>query len=153
MLAHRPEIETRYRLSRMTGQHLACWRHIERAATPAADTRLRQPRVIIRYNRIDHDLAMMTAAQFLDRLGRSRDLRGPRHQSSAIAQSPTVILDMRELDAAGAELNRQRDHVGDTVDICAVYHDIDREWDFQSHHVGGERTLAPECAVITCDAV
>ena len=55
--------------------------------------------------------AVMLVPQFLDLGGRALDLLGGRHQRRAILQRPAVILHVRDLDAAGAELEREIDHV------------------------------------------
>ncbi len=60
---------------------------------------------------------------------------------------------MRDFDAACAERERQIDHVGDVIDIGAVHHGVDGERQLAPHHVGGERTLARECALIAGDMI
>ena len=54
-------VETRNHLGRMTRQHLARRRDVERAAAPAAHAGLRIARVIIRQRGIDHDAAVMAS--------------------------------------------------------------------------------------------
>src|SRR6266403_3749719 len=81
VLAYRPEFKAGNGLGSVAGQHFAGWCHVERAPPPAADAWLRKPRVIVGHDRVDDDLAVMPAAQFLDRRGGALNLLGARHQS------------------------------------------------------------------------
>ena len=86
--------------------------------------------MIVRHDRIDHDLAVMPTPQFLDRCGRALDLLRVRHQSRPVLQCPAVILHVRDLDPAGAERERERHHLLDVTAIGAVHHGVDSERDF-----------------------
>src|ERR1051326_8952334 len=103
MLTHVPELEARDDLSGVTGQHLAGRRHIERAPAPTADARVWEAGEIIGHHRVDDDLAAMRAPQPLDVTQSRLDLLTRRHQRGAVLQRPAVILDVRNLDARGAE--------------------------------------------------
>src|SRR5262245_31461154 len=59
-LAHVPEFKAGNRLSRVTGQHLACRCHVEGAATPAANAWLWIAGIVVGHDRIDDDAAVMT---------------------------------------------------------------------------------------------
>ena len=74
--------------------------------------------------------------------GGALDLLARRHQRGAVLQRPAVILHMRDLDAAGAERQREVDHVGDALDIGAMHDDVDGERQTEPHRLGGERALA-----------
>ena len=67
----------------------------------------------------------MRLAQRLDRGGRALDLLARRHQGGAVLQRPTIILHMRDLDAARAERKRERHHLADALDIGAVHDGVD----------------------------
>src|SRR5580658_5688726 len=153
MLPDRPKFESWDGFGRMTRQHPAGRRYIQRTAPPAANAWLWQPRMIVRYHGVDDDLAVMTPAQFLDRLGGTFDLLGVRHQRGAVLQRPAVVLNVRDLHTARANRQRQSDHVGDPVDIRAVNNNVDGERDFQPYDFGGERTLAGEGTGVTGNAI
>ena len=102
---------------------------------------------------VDDDLAVMPAAQFLDRRGGTLNLLGARHQSGAVLQRPAVILHVRDLDPARAERERERHHVLDVIDVGAVHHGVDGERDFEMHDFGGERALPGEGAFVAGDVV
>ncbi len=60
---------------------------------------------------------------------------------------------MRDLDPCGAEREREIDHRSDVRDIGAVHDRVHGEGQLQSHHLGRERALAREGAVIAGDVV
>src|ERR1051325_10008462 len=69
MVLHVPEFQTRNRLRRMTWQHLAGRRDVERAPAPDADTWFWKTRVVIGHHGVDDDLAVMARSQLLDLCG------------------------------------------------------------------------------------
>src|SRR5262245_35593318 len=62
MLAHRPEFETRNALGGVAREHPAGRRDIERAAAPAADTRLGIARIVVRHDRVDDNASVVALA-------------------------------------------------------------------------------------------
>ena len=102
---------------------------------------------------IDDDLAVMPFTQLLDRHGRARHLLRARHQRGAVLHRPAVILHMRDLDTARAQVERQRNHLRDPIDIGAVHHDVDGERNLQRVDIGGKRPLPYECALVPRDAI
>src|SRR5919204_5371511 len=110
MLAHVPEFEARNRLGGVTGQNLACWRHVERTAAPTAHARLWIAGVVVGHHGVDDDTAVMTRAQLLHRRGRPLDLLARWHQRGPVLERPAIILHMRNLDAARAKGEREIDH-------------------------------------------
>ena len=64
-----------------------------------------------------------------DLLGGRHEALAGRHERTAIEERPGVILDVRDLDAAGAAFDGELDHAWDVVDVLAV----DRRIDGQRH--------------------
>ncbi len=60
---------------------------------------------------------------------------------------------MRDLDPLGAELQRQRHHLGDMIDVGAMHHGIDGERNAVPRHLGGQRFLALVRALVARDVV
>ena len=81
------------------------------------------------------------------------DLLGGRHQRGAVLQRPAVVLHVGDLDAAGFQLQRKIDHLGDALDVGAMHHQIDGERQAEPHRFRRQRVLALERAAIARDAV
>ena len=60
---------------------------------------------------------------------------------------------MRDLDALGAERQRERHHLVDVIDVGAVHHGIDGQRNAEPRHLGGERLLARIGALVAGDVV
>src|SRR5260370_445054 len=113
MLAHVPEFKAGNRLGRMAGQHLARWRHVERAPAPAADAGLGIAGIVVRHHRVDDDAAVVARAQVLHRRHGTLDLLAARHQCGAGLDPPAVVFHLRDLDTTRAARDRQIDPVAD----------------------------------------
>ena len=81
------------------------------------------------------------------------DLSARREQCGPVAQRPSVVLHVGNLDPAGAEFQRQRHHVGDTIDIGAMHDCIDGQRQFHLDRISCKCELAGEGAVIARDVV
>ena len=123
MLADIPEFEIWNDLSRMAGKYSAAGRHVERAATPAANARLWKPRIVIGDNSVDDDAALVLGPQQFDLPHGFIDLLACGHKRGAVLQRPAVILHMK--DARVTALRKRLDIAGDKEN--QVYDDAVRD--------------------------
>ncbi len=81
--------ETRQRLGRVAGQHLARRRDVDDAAAPAAHAGLGALGVVVRHDEIDDEDALEALARLGDDLGAVEHLLARRHQGLAGSSAPS----------------------------------------------------------------
>ncbi len=76
-----------------------------------------------------------------------------RHQRGAVLQGPGVILDVRDFEAAGAQLHGEVDVLLDVVDVLAVHRRVERQRQAEFLHPAGDFALLGAAALVGGDAV
>ncbi len=128
------------RRCRVAGQHPAGGIDVDKVSAPAAHAGLRQPGVIIGDDIIDDEAAGMRSPA-PPRRRRSPLAVGPaRQQRGPVDERPAVVLDVGDLDASGAERQRECDHALDAGGFAAVDDGVDG----QRQPCGGDRLRGGE---------
>ena len=93
----------------VAGQDLARRRDVQVLPRPAAHAGLGIARVVVGHHVVDHEHALEPLARRLDQRDRALGLLAGRHQRRAVGERPAVVLDVGDLEAPGAELDRELD--------------------------------------------
>jgi len=111
----------------VAGEHLARGCDVERAPAPAAEAGFGVPRVVVGNHGVDNDEPVVSGAQLLHMAYGAFYLLAGWHQARAVLERPAVILDMGDLDAAGAEAVPNvvdlAAFLADRVELAAYVHD------------------------------
>src|SRR5262245_8739936 len=98
---------------------------VHEALAPTAHAGLRALGVVIRHHHVDGEHAFEALTLALDELDRLNGLLIGRDQRGAVEVSPAVILDMRDFEPLGAELERKLDVAGHVVNVLPVDRRVD----------------------------
>jgi hypothetical protein len=91
--------------------------------------------------------------QSLDTTNRAFDLLPGRHQLCAVRKSPAIILNMGNLDSAGAERDRLVNHGGDAIDIGTMNDSVNSERNAKPHYFSGESAFARIGTIVASDPI
>ena len=121
------EGEGRNARRRVTRHGAAVGRDDDDLAAPAAHAGLWCIGVVVGRDEVDDELPRQPGPRVGDDRDGGVELIPRRHQRGAVGERPAVILDMRDLDAAGAQFKRQFDEAPGIVNIGAVQRRVQRE--------------------------
>ncbi len=138
---------------RMAGQDLAGWRHVQVLLAPAAHAGLGVAGVVVRHDIVDHQHALQPLLCCLDQIDRRLGLRAGRHQRRPVLERPAIILDMGDLEALGAKLDRELDDLVQMVEVLAVHHGVDGQRQADRGDLLGERQLLGMAVLVAADPV
>ena len=119
------------RLGCVAGEDPTRRRNGDDAAAPTAHAWLGPPGVVVRHDEIDNQHTLQSGPRLGDELGARQHLFTRRHQGLPVLERPAVVLHMRDLEAPGAEVERELDDGGQAGNILTVDRRVKRQGEIE----------------------